>query len=57
MNVSNQLQKRRSQLGFVTYILNCPRIITDQLEEDRMGGVCGTHVGEEECIQSFGVEI
>jgi hypothetical protein len=32
-------------------------IITDQLEDVKMGRVCGTHVGGEECIESCGVEM
>jgi hypothetical protein len=30
------------------------RCNSDQVKEDEMGRACGTHGGEEECIQGFG---
>jgi hypothetical protein len=32
------------------YVYSSPRIISDEAEEDEMGGACSTNEGEKECI-------
>jgi hypothetical protein len=31
-------------------------LLWDHIEDDEVGGACGTCEGEEKCIQGFGVE-
>jgi len=33
-----------------------PNIFCDQLEKNKMGGVCSTYGGEERCLKDFGLE-